>query len=671
MTTSFPHLLAPLQIRRRTLKNRVVMGSMHTRIEHLDRALERQCAFYEARAAGGAGMIVTGGFAPSVEGRMEEDAPVLLTPADAAALAPIVQAVHRHGTVFLLQILHAGRYAKHAQGVGVSASKSPINPRTPRVLSDEDIERTLDDFVRCARLAHDAGFDGVELMGSEGYLINQFTALRTNDRTDRWGGCLEGRGRFSVEVTRRIRAELGPDFIIMYRISAIDLVEGGATAADTAHLARAVEMAGADILNTGYGWHEAAVPTIAYQVPRGVWAFGARRLREAVGIPVVASNRFNTPDVAEDALRSGAADLISMARPFLADPEFVNKAATGRQREINTCIACNQSCLDHIFTDRSASCLVNPRAGREVEFNEGVARKKLRVAVVGAGPGGLAAALEAARRLHEVTLFEAADGIGGQLSLARRVPGKQEFDELLRYFDVQLQKHQVVRLMGHRPDVGQLAGFDRVIVATGVRARRPEIEGIAHAKVLSYEDVLTGRVLPGDEVAIIGTGGIAHDVAELLTHAFCDASAAGAFYSEWGVDPEHAQQGGIMPASAPQPTRRVTLFQRSDARAGARLGKSTGWIVRSRLRSRGVRSVSGVRYTGIDDQGLHYEQEGQPKSARASHVVICAGQEPNVDLAEALREAGIAFDCIGGALRAGELDAARAIDEGTRLANLL
>lgn len=673
MTSTFPHLLSPLKAGTHLLRNRVVMGSMHTRLEHLDDPVRREAAFYAARAAGGAALLVTGGFSPNEEGRLEPGAPILADEEQARHLSPLVEAVHAHGALFLLQILHAGRYAKHPQLVGPSDIKSPINPLTPRAMQGDEVARTVSDYVRCAHLARLAGFDGVELMGSEGYLINQFTAPRTNNRTDVWGGSAENRRRFSVEVTRRIREELGPDFLIMYRISAIDLVDGGASAEETDALAHAVQQAGADILNTGYGWHEAPVPTIAYQVPRGAWAFGASRLKEVVSIPVMASNRINTPELAERLIATGDADLISMARPLLADPEFVVKAAQGRADEINTCIACNQACLDHIFTNRTASCLVNPRAGREVEFSASPAARSRRIAVVGSGPGGLAAAVEAGRRGHRVTLFEAEDSLGGQLNLARRVPGKQEFDELLRYFHRQLALSNVEVVMGRRADpaVLKLGGFDHVVVATGTVPRRPEIEGIDSTKVVSYIDVLTGRVKVGARAAVIGTGGIGHDIAEFLSDGDRRAGTVEDFYEEWGVDTAMTDPGGAKAPARHHSAREITLFQRSPGRVGDRLGKSTGWIVRNRLRARGVRSVAGATYTGIDERGLHYRLDGQQHVAEVEHVVVCAGQESESLLALQLRQHGIAHDLIGGARLAGELDAVRAIDEGTRLAQTL
>jgi 2,4-dienoyl-CoA reductase (NADPH2) len=654
------------------LRNRIIMGSMHTRLEHMDDSVRRETAFYGARAAGGVALMVTGGFSPNIAGLLEPGAPVLSTPEQAAHLRPITDEVHRHGARILLQILHAGRYAKHDDIVGVSAIRSPINSRMPRVLCEAEIQSTLDDFVRCALLAREAGFDGIELMGSEGYLLNQFTARRTNQRVDEWGGSLENRCRFPVEVTRRVRQALGPDQILMYRISAIDLVEGGMGADDTDSLARAVETAGADILNTGYGWHEAPIPTIAYHVPRGAWVFGARRFKGVVSIPVVASNRINTPELAEQILAEGSADLISMARPMLADPEFVNKAARGRTDEINTCIACNQSCLDNIFTDRVAACLVNPRACREVEFDAVPAGQPKRIAVVGSGPGGLAAALECARRGHSVTLFEAQAQLGGQLNLARRIPGKQEFNELLRYLTRQLQLLNVdVRLQTHAAAESLRAqGYDEVIIATGILPRTPAIPGIDHAAVLNYIEVIAGRASVGNRVALIGAGGIAHDVAELLCEQTTAAQTPEGFYREWGVDTT-VTNGGYLPVSPPAPTRQIYMLQRSTRRIGERLGKSTGWILRGKLKRQQVQFISGVTYERIDVRGLHVRIDGTARVLEVDNIVVCAGQDPDTRLAEPLRAAGINCHVIGGARHAVELDAARAIDEGTRLAQRL
>jgi len=672
LAAPFPHLLSSLAVGRQTLRNRVVMGSMHTRLEHMDDSVRREAAFYGARAAGGVALIVTGGFSPNRAGMFGPGAPLLDTREQAGHLRPITDEVHRHGAKILLQILHTGRYANHDGIVGASAIRSPINSRVPRELTEADIRRTLDDFVQCSLLAHEAGFDGVELMGSEGYLLNQFTAPRTNQRNDSWGGTLENRCRFPVEVTRRVRMALGPEPIVMYRISAIDLVEGGLGEADTSYLARQVESAGADILNTGYGWHEAPIPTIAYHVPRGAWVFGAKRLKKMVNIPVVASNRINTPELAERILSDGSADLISMARPLLADPEFVDKATHDRSDEINTCIACNQSCLDNIFTGQVASCLVNPRACREIEFDPAPAIHPKRIAVVGSGPAGLATALECATRGHRVTLFEASNELGGQLNLARRIPGKQEFDELLRYFRRRLQLLAVDVRLNSRAAVGSLrtAGFDEVILATGIVPRTPAIPGIDHPKVLGYIDVIQGHARVGNRVALIGAGGIAHDVAELLSTRTHEVQTPEDFYRDWGVDPT-AASGGSLPITDFAPGRRIYLLQRSPTRIGERLGKSTGWILRSKLKRHQVQFINRVEYDRIDDEGLHVRVDGAPRTLEVDNVILCAGQDPDCRLSSELRSLGIRCHVIGGARHAAELDAARAIDEGTRLAQRL
>jgi 2,4-dienoyl-CoA reductase (NADPH2) len=668
----YPTLFSTIRAGTHTLKNRIIMGSMHTRMEHATDPLARQIAFYAARAEGGVALIISGGHSPNEAGLMEPGAPILNSRDELKIHRAITGAVHDHGAKMLLQILHAGRSARHKSLVGASEIKSPINPLIPRPLTAAELEETIDDFVRCAELAAEGGYDGVEVMGSEGYLINQFTVVRTNNRTDAWGGSLENRIRFPTEIVSRIRARLGRDFMIMYRISALDLVEGGATADEIDALARAVESAGADILNTGIGWHEAAVPTIAYPVPRAAWAFAAARLKFVVQIPVVASNRINTPETAETLLAGGKADLVSMARPMLADPDFARKAREGRRDDINVCIACNQACLDYIFTNRTATCLVNPLACREIEFPARPMTNKLRLAVVGAGPAGLSAAVAAAERGHDVTLFESAGEIGGQLNLAVRIPGKIEFKELLRYFSHQLEHNGVAVKTKTRADAASLiaGGFDRVIIAAGVRPRRPDIAGIDHRSVVMYDDLLSGRAPAGARVAIIGAGGIGFDVAEFLTgdHGETDREV---FAAEWGVDAGIRVAGGLTDRREPPKQRSVTMLQRSEARMGARLGKTTGWILRSQLQRRGVRMIAGCHYVGITDEGLALVANGQPQTIAADTVVICAGQDSNRDLTAPLQTAGVPYDVIGGADVAAELDALRAVEQGIRLGRAL
>ncbi|MGB3071382.1 MAG: NADPH-dependent 2,4-dienoyl-CoA reductase [Ottowia sp.] len=670
-SSPYPFLASPLLLGPVRLKNRMVMGSIHTRLENEENGIDKLAAFYAARARGGAAMIISGAVSPSFEGRVEEDGLVLDSIEALKEHKPIVDAVHAAGSLMIMQILHAGIYAKHDQLVGPGNTPSPINRRVPRALSTAEVGQTIEDFVRCAELAAQAGYDGVEIMGSEGYLINQFTALRTNQRTDDWGGSLENRLRMPVEIVRRVRERMGTGFLILYRISAIDLVEGGLTAHEIDALAQAVEQAGADALNTGIGWHESVVPTIATSVPRGAFAFAAARLKRKSRIPIIASNRINMPDVAESILSSGSADLVSMARPFLADADFAVKAVAGRADDINTCIACNQACLDHIFTNRLASCLVNPMACHETEFDPHPPAVLRKVAVVGSGPAGLACAATAAERGHTVVLYEASGELGGQLNLARRVPGKeQEFAELLRYFRRRLNNGHVTVRLNERADTEALAkeGFDHVVIATGIRPRMPDIEGIDHPKVLGYMDVILGKVSPGDRVAVIGTGGIGHDVGELLTAQPHDDDAVEEFLVTWGVDPSIESPGGLVSPKQETPKRTVTLFQRGETRPGARLGKSTGWIHRTKLTRRGVDTITGCTYQRIDHEGLHYSVAGEPRLFQADHVVICAGQDPERELADKLQRLGVHVDLIGGARFASELDAKRAIDEGTRLA---
>ena len=667
----YPYLLSPLKVGAHTLPNRVIMGSLHTRLENEPDGVHRLAEFYAARARGGVGLIVTGGVSPNFEGRVEQGAWVLDSPEQLVDHTPIVQAVHEAGAKIALQILHTGIYAKHDEIIGPSALRSVINPRQPRAFTVEQIEQTIEDFVNCAVLAQQAGYDGVEVMGSEGYLMTQFTASRTNKREDEWGGSLENRIRFPVEVVRRTRERVGPGLLIMYRISAIDLVEGGLSGNEIDRLAQALEQAGADVLNTGIGWHESVVPTIATSVPRAAFAFAAARLKKVVSIPVVASNRINMPSVAEEILERGQADMVSLARAFLADPDFVIKAANGRTDEINACIGCNQACLDYIFTDRIASCLVNPKACHETEFTAAPPLKKLKVAVVGAGPAGLACAITAAERGHQVQLFEAGNEVGGQLNLARRIPGKeQEFAELVRYFKTRLTTTGVNVHLNQRVEAATLVeqGFERIVIATGIKPRTPSIAGIEHAKVVSYTDVILGRAQVGERVAIIGTGGIGHDVAELLTSAPGEPQTAEEFLKAWGVDPTLRSAGGLQASVMHGAQRKVVMLQRGTKKPGARLGKSTGWIHRTKLTKRGVTAVSGCTYEKIDDQGLHYSVSGERHVLEVDTIVLCAGQDSEQDLADGLAGKVLHLNLIGGARIATELDAMRAIDEGTRLA---
>ncbi|MFD8668030.1 FAD-dependent oxidoreductase [Streptomyces microflavus] len=668
----YPTLLSPLDLGFTTLPNRVLMGSMHIGLEEAERGFERMAAFYAERARGGVGLIVTGGIAPSERACSFPGGAKMTTGAEAERHREITSAVHAAGGRIAMQILHFGRYAHHPDLVAPSALKAPISGFTPNALTDEQVEETVEEFVRAAELARLAGYDGVEIMGSEGYLINEFIVSATNHRTDRWGGSYENRIRFPVEIVRRVRERVGSDFILIYRLSMLDLVPGGSTLEEVVTLAKEIEAAGATIINTGIGWHEARIPTIATSVPRAAFTWVTEKVRGAVSVPLVTSNRINTPEVAEEVLASGRADMVSMARPFLADPEFVAKAAAGRADAINTCIGCNQACLDHIFSLQITSCLVNPRACHETELVLSPTRTRKRVAVVGAGPAGLACSVTAAERGHAVTLFDTADEIGGQLNVARRVPGKEEFNETLRYFRTRLAELDVELRLSTRADAGTLEGFDEIVLATGVEPRTPAIPGTDHPNVVSYLDVLRDGAPVGDRVVIVGAGGIGFDVAEFLTDGGDAASLdAETFFRQWGVDTSYAERGGLRAPERPRTPRTVHLVQRKTTKVGAGLGKTTGWIHRTELRHRGVEMIAGASYDLIDDEGLHLTVDGERRVLPVDTVVLCAGQEPRRELYEELRAAGGPVHLIGGADVAAELDAKRAIRQGTELAAAL
>jgi 2,4-dienoyl-CoA reductase (NADPH2) len=666
MPSPYPHLLAPLDLGFTTLPNRVLMGSMHTGLEEAPDGFARMAAFYAERARGGAALIVTGGVAPNFAGRLEPRAAQLSYSWQVAKHQLVTSAVHAAGGRIALQILHAGRYAYHPLSVAPSAVRSPITPFRPRALTRWGVGMTIAAYVRCARLAKRAGYDGIEIMGSEGYLINQFTAPRTNLRDDDWGGTFVNRIRFPVEIVQRTREAVGRDFIIIYRLSMLDLVDGGSTWDEVVALGKAVETAGATLLNTGIGWHEARIPTIATMVPRAAFAWVTRRMKAEVGIPLIATNRINDPAVAEEILARGDADMVSMARPFLADAEFVAKAAEGRADEINTCIACNQACLDQIFERKVASCLVNPRACQETVIVMKRAARPKRVAVVGAGPAGLACATTAAEAGHAVTLFDAAEEIGGQFNLAKRIPGKEEFAETLRYFRRRIEITGVSLRLGRRVDATDLATFDHVVLATGIVPRMPVIPGIEHSSVASYVDVVTGRRETGKRVAIIGAGGIGFDVAEFLTHG--GGNDAEVYPREWGIDLAYQNRGGVATPEEPRSPREVWLLQRKGSKVGEGLAKTTGWIRRTLLKRRGVRMLPGVVYERIDDAGLHVRIDGQPQLIAADTIVVCAGQEPRRELEASVRATGLPTTLIGGADVALELDARRAIAQGTEVA---
>ncbi len=662
-TSSFPHLFTPLKVGRHTLPNRILMGSMHTGLEEQGNAgLARLAAFYAERARGGCSLMVTGGFSPNPEGRLGGDGGFLVDE-DADQHQQVTDAVHGEDSRIMLQLLHAGRYGYHGDIVAPSPIRSPINKHTPREMTEDDIQRTISEYARAAQIALAAGYDGVEIMGSEGYLINEFTAPCTNRRTDRWGGSFENRTRFPVQVIKAVRAATDPQFIIMYRLSVLDIVQDGSPFEEVAALARLAEAAGADILNSGIGWHEARIPTIAQAVPRAGWTWATQPLMGKVAIPLIASNRINTPETAEQVIADRHADMVSMARPFLADGGFVDKARRGKQAEINTCIACNQACLDHYFSGKDATCLVNPRACRETLISWQPTTSPRAIAVVGAGVAGLSCAVTAAERGHDVTLFEASDQIGGQFLLARHIPGKEEFNETLRYYHNRASAFGVALNLNSRADAAMLAGFDDVVMATGVKPRVPDIAGVAHPSVMTYEELLSGARQPGRRVAVIGAGGVGVDVAvHLVERGSASHLEPASFRSTWGVAQDVA---------AHEPAHDVVLLQRSDGRMGNGPGKTTGWVHRLVLLRANVEMIAGVTYRRIDDEGLHISVGDEDRLVECDSIVLCAGQLSVTALADDLKAEGRPVHVIGGASFAGELDAQRAIEEGTLLGSRL
>ncbi len=672
----YKHLFEPLDLGFTTLKNRVLMGSMHTGLEEEKNGTERIAAYYAERARGGVGLIVTGGISPNIAGWTSPFAARMSTKKHAREHQKITKAVHDEGGKICMQILHSGRYGYHPFNVAPSKIKAPINPFKPFKLTKRGIKKTIKDFVTSAKLAQLAGYDGVEIMGSEGYLINQFITIHTNKRADEWGGAYKNRIKFPVALVQSIREAVGDNFIIIYRLSMLDLIEKGSSWEEVVELGKAIENVGATIINTGIGWHEARIPTIATSVPRAAFTWVTKKMKQEVSIPLITSNRINMPSVAEEVLARGDADMISMARPFLADPEWVNKAKEEREEEINTCIACNQACLDHVFERKVASCLVNPRACHETELNYTPTKKSKKLAVVGAGPAGLAAATIAAQRGHQVTLFDADKEIGGQFNIAKQIPGKEEFYETIRYFKKQLEIHNVVVSLNKRITAPELLNdnFDEIILATGITPRKPKIIGIDHSKVLNYIDVLKHKKSVGKKVAVIGAGGIGFDLSEYLLHEDHSSSLyLDEWLDEWGIDKTLKARGGIagVEPKLEKPTREIYMFKRSKGKFGGKLGKTTGWIHRTNLKKMNVKFINEVVYEKIDDEGLHYTQNGNKHLLNVDNIIICAGQTSLRDLQEPLEKAGKTVHVIGGADVAVELDAKRAINQGSRLAAIL
>ena len=671
MSTNFPNLLKPLDLGFTTLKNRVLMGSMHTGLEEVKNGYVRMASYFEARAKGGVGLIVTGGISPNFRGWVAPFSSKLTSNRIAKKHKLITDAVHKYDSKICMQILHSGRYGYHPFNVSASNIKSPISKFKTKSLSERGIQSTINDFVRCSKLAKYAGYDGVEIMGSEGYLINQFIAKRTNKRNDKWGGEYINRIKFPLEIVKRIRLEVGKEFIIIFRLSMLDLVQGGSSWDEVVQLAKELEKAGVNLINTGIGWHESRIPTIATMVPRAAFSWVTKRMMGEVSVPLITTNRINTPEIAEKILSNGHADMVSMARPFLADPEFINKAIANKSNEINTCIACNQACLDHAFKGKIASCLVNPLACHETEIIVNNTKTPKRIVVVGAGPAGLSYATTAAKRGHNVTLIEKSNSIGGQFNMAKKIPGKEEFYETLRYFDVMLQKHNVQIHLNTTFEPAMAKKYDNVILATGIIPRKPKIIGIDHPKVVSYIDVLNNKVKIGSKVALIGAGGIGFDVAEYLSHKGESSSLkTKLFMEEWGVDMNFTARGGIQKVK-PKPLetkRQIYLLQRKSGKVGASLGKTTGWIHRFSLRNKNVKMINSVKYNKIDDKGLNYFKNNKEFILDVDHIVICAGQLSNNKIFDSCKEQNPNTEIIGGAFHASELDAKKAIDQAVRSA---